>query len=80
LEKRDATTFSFQTLGGQEPFRAALQGTAEMLAGVSVQARGIGGSDLSHPVSLKKDSERSRVWFSVSPKVEHTISLNKARL
>jgi hypothetical protein len=80
IEKADATTFAFQTLGGQTPLRAALEGTAAALAGVRVQARDIGGSNSSHSVKLERDAKSSRLWFSVSPLVEHTISLNKTRM
>jgi hypothetical protein len=80
LKKSDWATFTFQTLGGRAPFRAALQGNAGMLAEVSVQAKDIGGSNASRSVKLERDAKSSRLWFSVSPNVEHTIRLNKARL
>lgn len=75
LEKRDPTTFQFETLAGQEPFRAALQGEPERLDGASVRGRSIGRAESSNEVSLKKDPANSRLWFAVNPRVQYTISL-----
>jgi hypothetical protein len=80
LDKVGAATFTFQTLGGQTPLRAALERNAEAMAGVSVEAKDMGGDNSSHSVKLERDAKSSRVWFSVSPRTEYTISLNKARV
>jgi hypothetical protein len=77
LEKRDATTFEFETLAGQEPFRAALQGESERLVGVSVRGRKIGRAESSNEVSLKKDPAESCLWFPVSPRIQYTICLDR---
>jgi len=75
LERTSPRLFTFKAIAGHQPFRAALQGEASRLAGITVEGRQNGGTGPASRVSFKKEVSDGRLWFTVGPGIKYTVNL-----